>query len=64
MTYDNIKSHKKAGFHLLFRTYIFRKTTGGVDRFKLNILDTLLVLDTRYLFIHSSIYLFFLIFNL
>ena len=29
MTYDNIKSHKKAGFHPFFRRYIFRKTTGG-----------------------------------
>ena len=27
LTYDNIKSHKKAGFHSLFGTYIFRKTT-------------------------------------
>ena len=27
--YDNIKSHKKAGFHPLFGRYIFRKTTGG-----------------------------------
>ena len=31
MAYDNIKSHKKPGFHSLslFRRYIFRKTTGG-----------------------------------
>ena len=29
MTYDNIKIHKKAGFHALFRRYIFGKTTGG-----------------------------------
>ena len=29
VTYDNIKSYKKAGFHPLFRRYIFRKTTGG-----------------------------------
>ena len=27
VTYDNIKSHKKSGFHLLFRRYIFRKAT-------------------------------------
>ena len=27
---DNIKSHKKPGFHPLFRRYIFWKTTGGV----------------------------------
>ena len=27
-TYDNIKSHKKAGLHPLFRRYSFRKTTG------------------------------------
>ena len=27
MTYDNIKSHKKPGFHPLFRRYIFRKNT-------------------------------------
>ena len=26
--YDNIKSHKKTGFHPPFRRYIFRKTTG------------------------------------
>ena len=26
---DNIKSHKKPRFHLLFRRHIFRKTTGG-----------------------------------
>ena len=30
MPYDNIKSHKKPGFHPLFRRYIFRKTTEGV----------------------------------
>ena len=29
--YDNIKSHKKTGFQPLFRRYIFRKTTGGVN---------------------------------
>ena len=28
VTYDNIESHKKPGFHHLFRRYIFRKTTG------------------------------------
>ena len=27
-TYDNIKSHKKAGLHPLFRRCSFRKTTG------------------------------------
>ena len=30
VTYDNIKSHKKTGFHPLFRRYIFRKSTWGV----------------------------------
>ena len=30
MTYSNIKSHKEARFHPLFRRYIFRKTIGGV----------------------------------
>ena len=29
MPYDNIKSHKKPGFHPLFGRYIFRETTGG-----------------------------------
>ena len=29
MPYDNIKSHKKTGFHPLFRGYIFQKTTVG-----------------------------------
>ena len=29
VTYDNIKSHKKPGFHPLFRGCIFGKTTGG-----------------------------------
>ena len=29
MPYDNIKSHRKPGFHPLFRRYIFRKTTEG-----------------------------------
>ena len=29
VTYKNIKSHKKARFHPLFRGYIFGKTTGG-----------------------------------
>ena len=29
LTYDNIKSHKKPGFHPLFRGCIFGKTTGG-----------------------------------
>ena len=28
MNYDNIKSHKKPGFHPFFRRYIIRKTTG------------------------------------
>ena len=28
MPYDNIKSHKKPGFHPFFRRYTFRKTTG------------------------------------
>ena len=27
LAYDNIKGHKKAGFHPLFGIYIFRKTT-------------------------------------
>ena len=27
--YDHIESHKKPGFHPLFRRYIFRKATGG-----------------------------------
>ena len=30
VNYDNIKSHKKPGFHPLFRRNIFRKTTGEV----------------------------------
>ena len=29
MAYDNIKSHKKGGFHPLPRKHIFGKTTGG-----------------------------------
>ena len=29
VTYDNIKSHKKEGFHPFFRRDIFGKTTGG-----------------------------------
>ena len=29
VTYDNIKSHKEAGFHSLFRRRTFRKTTGA-----------------------------------
>ena len=28
MTYDSIKSHKKAGRHALSRRYIFEKTKG------------------------------------
>ena len=35
VTYDNIRSHKKTGFELLFRSSIFRKTTGGRGRVKL-----------------------------
>ena len=27
VTYDNVKSHKKSAFHLLYRRYIFRKAT-------------------------------------
>ena len=27
VTYDNMKSHKKPGFHPLFKRYTFRKTT-------------------------------------
>ena len=30
VTYDNIKSHKKQGFHPLFRRNIYRKVTEGV----------------------------------
>ena len=30
VTYDDIKSHKKPGFHPLFRRYNFRETTRGV----------------------------------
>ena len=29
VTYDNIKSHKKAGLHSFSRKHIFEKTTGG-----------------------------------
>ena len=29
-TYDDIKSHKKPGFHPLFRRSIFRKATGAI----------------------------------
>ena len=29
MAYDNIKSHKKPGFHPLFRRRSFQKTAGG-----------------------------------
>ena len=29
LTDDNIKSHKKPGFHPLFRRYNFQNTTGG-----------------------------------
>ena len=28
VTYDNIQSHKKTGFHPLFRRYIFGRATG------------------------------------
>ena len=28
VTFDNVKSHKKGGFHPLFRRYIFGKTKG------------------------------------
>ena len=32
MTFDNIKSNKKPGFHPVFRRYILEKTTGkGID---------------------------------
>ena len=31
VTYGNIKSHKKKEFHLLFRRYIFGKTTAGEE---------------------------------
>ena len=30
MTYLNVKSHKKTGFHPLLRRFIFGKTTKGV----------------------------------
>ena len=33
MTYDNIESHKKPGFHLLFRSCISEKNTGGIRFF-------------------------------
>ena len=29
VTYDNIKIHKKPGFHLLFRNAFFEKHSGG-----------------------------------
>ena len=31
MAYENIKSHKKAGFHSLYKKHIFGKTTEGVQ---------------------------------
>ena len=33
VSYDHIKSHKKPGFHLLFRRYIFRKAVLGLNNF-------------------------------
>ena len=46
VTYDNIKSHKKARFHPLFRMYIFRKNTRGI---RLNPLPTFLGLNIHFL---------------
>ena len=40
MNYDNIKSHKKPGFHPLFRRYLFGNTTGGgqyVKRYSISV---------------------------
>ena len=34
MTYDNIKNHKKIGFHPLFRIYIFGKTAAFLELIK------------------------------
>ena len=51
--YDNIKSHKKPGFHPLFRRYCFRKTTreggggtGGVQVDPLPLFPAVLGLNT------------------
>ena len=38
MTYDNIKSHKKTGFHPPYRRYIFQRAT----KLGLNVLSLLL----------------------
>ena len=42
-TYDNIKSHKKPGFHSLLRRYIFRKTTAECQTDPLDVLGLILV---------------------
>ena len=44
--YDNIKSHKKPGFHLLYRRYNFGKTTrrGG----RVQVAPSLLIVEVDY----------------
>ena len=46
--YDNIKSHKKSGFHPVFRRYIFQRTiVGGVNgTLGLSSIETQLMVDT------------------
>ena len=52
VTYGNIKSHKKPGFHPLFRRYIFRKSTGR--GFKLTLPPVVLGLRKKFGFIYTT----------
>ena len=64
MTYNNIKSHKKPGVQVLFRTYIFKKKLGrggggGFIYVKIRFLNTYnFKIQTLkiFLFVESSLY--------
>ena len=56
MTYDNIKSHKKTGFHPLFRRHIFGKTTAFLGLKKLLVL--LQPVKIVYIYIYIYIYIY------
>ena len=57
MAYDSIKSHKKAGFHPLFRKYIFGKTTGEGQIEPLPVLLGLKFTDEECLYVNDVVLL-------
>ena len=55
LPYDNFKSHKKTGFHPLFRRYNFQKTTGVGGQIDPHpaVLELRLILNKDVIFSHN-----------